>query len=365
MHKASQEIDCPSCHAVFASGGAFIEHLEKNLCTGSFDHNKISRFDFFGSVKQKEVVKQIMKKPHVVLERLNANTTLLDDEEGAHPPLIADNSKTHGSTAQGSESGGIILMDSEDQAQRAFRLNTGLGDILMPLTRQNLETWPRLPGQPPSVLTESMRRAILQSPDAFSVSGMEYSANDVASDITSRRGGHKICTESYKSPYSTQDYMSTRDSQIGDDSRSTSTVIDSKQAAWKTGETSKALFSNAKATPVPGDWEAILEQRQAEASKSTNLFHARFWDTSSPDYNVDRFWNPLVRGYCCPFPNCDLKYSTGADIERHIREFHTKINHRCSCCFKKFKSHAGLVSHMESTTKCQIRQYDSYQEVGY
>ena len=357
MHKASQVIKCPNCPLLFVSAGDFIAHLERNECSG-----RNSRREFEGNIKHKMVLKQIIDQPDVVGERLNAHKALGSEVEAATPGLITDGSET-----QDQESGGVSLMDQEDEAQKSLRDHTTPDNILLPLTRQNLETWPRLPAQSPSRPSEAVYSTVPTSPDAYSMTELETSIDDAMSEVTSRRGGYKVQTESYRSPLSPDDSVSFQQSNRDMDSRSTSTVVDSnsKQAAWKTGVTSRALFPEAKPTPVPGDWVGFLAQKEEEASKSTNLFYSRWWDPNAPEYRVDNFWNPTAHSYCCPFPGCDVQYLAASDVEGHIRDAHTQIKHRCPSCFKHFRSHAGLVSHMENTSKCRIKQTSDYKKVSH
>ena len=348
-HPADQKIECPGCHIVFARGGNYIAHLEQDRCEG------ISKREFQSNIQQKHVTKQIMQNPGEYNEIIDTNMALQSVPD--KPGLIVD---------QDSEEGGVAILDRDDEDQKGgykpLQASVNIMDQQLPLTRSNLETWPRLPGQPPSQLTESMRSMSIKSPTP-SMSGTEISASEFASDITSRRGGNKVYTESYPSLGSLVKVASVEDN---DDTASEATTTAASPndytAAWATGNTSNTLFKDVKPTPPAGDWKSILKHREEQAAVGdrTNLFHSRPWDPNSDDFNIEIFHNPVIEKYCCAFPGCGDTYDEAADLIGHLENAHLKTSFRCPLCLKIFKSAHALVSHSESMGKCKVKNSSMY-----
>ena len=341
---------------VFTRAGNYLAHLEQGRC------DSITKTDFQGSIQHKHVMNEIMKDPEEVRQGLQVNKAFAPISD--KPGLIVEGSET-----QETEDGGVPLLDQEDEAQKGgykpLQAEVNLIDMNLPMTRCEQETWPRLPGLPPARLTESMHSMSMKSA-APSVSGTEMSASEFASEITSRRGGKKVYTESYPSLDSPK---SPGSNYIDDDTSSvaTSTMASSinTPVAWTTGKTCQALFKDAKSTPPAGDWEAIRAQREKEAvaNDKTNLFHSRFWDPQSSDYDVERFLSSVIGKYCCPFPECGDEYDEPLDIEGHLRNAHLKTSYRCPLCLKIFRSPSALVSHSEAGGKCKVKKSSMYDKL--
>ena len=356
-HRADQNVTCPGCGDVFTRAGNYVAHLEDGKC------KSITKKDFQGSIQQKHVVNEIMKNPEEFIQGLRMNKTLTPTSD--KPGLIVDGSET-----QETEEGGVPLLDQEDEAQKGgykpLQAEVNLIDMNIPYTRSNVETWPRLPGQQPSQLTSSMHSLSLNSRTP-SINGSEVSASEYASEITSRRGGTKVYTESFPSLNSPRIPASLN----GDDdtaSVATSTVGSStnRPMAWTTAKTSQALFKDAKPTPPAGDWTAVWNYRQQEAAAndSTNLFRSRLWDPDSKEYDVELFFNSMIEKYRCPFPECDgTYYDEPSDIEGHLRVTHLKTSYRCPLCLKIFRSANALVSHSEAGGKCKVKKSSMYDKL--
>jgi hypothetical protein len=75
-------------------------------------------------------------------------------------------------------------------------------------------------------------------------------------------------------------------------------------APWATGGVAKELFKDAKATPMSPDWEARLRAKEKVDHKS-NLLHHQFWNPEHEDYDAERFYDPMIEKYKCPFPGCE------------------------------------------------------------
>ena len=366
MHPADQSIECPGCKHIFVRAGHLIAHYENARCREDPDDPAnsplvISPAQFQASVQQKHVVSEIMKDPERIREVLAGR----QDELGS----IAEGSET-----QDTEEGGVNILDQEDEGQkgRYSALEAEFDLISMhdtQSTRRALETWPRLPGQTSSKLSDSMARMSIGSLTP-SISGTEMSASDFASEITSRRGGTKVYTESYPSLNSPSYSAST----AGDDdavSEATTRTVGSPGAlptASTTGHTSQALFKDTKPTPPAGEWEQILKHQEQklldqENERSNNLLYARWWDPSSADYDVARFLHPITGKYTCPFKDCDADYEVTQDVADHLKFAHMRTNFHCPVCLKRFKNASALISHSESTGKCQVKESKKYHQL--
>jgi hypothetical protein len=73
---------------------------------------------------------------------------------------------------------------------------------------------------------------------------------------------------------------------------------------WASGAASKELFKDAKPTPLTQDWEARLREKEKKDHKS-NILHHQFWNPTHEDYDPERFYDPMIEKYKCPFPGCE------------------------------------------------------------
>lgn len=319
-------------------------------------------------MQAKYIRSEIMKDPEGIAANLNANLQLQD---GDRPGLVTD-----GAESQDQEEGGVLL-DQEDEAQKGGMAPLTAGVKLidvdpsdqmpLPLTRANLEKWPRLPGLPASQLTDSMRSLSMKSGTA-SITETEDSNVDEMSEATSRRRGVKVYTESYPSLNSPAANTPTNRScspSSSDDGASdtTTTAPTHSHTAWTTPQT---LFPPAAPTPLAGNWPALTLQKQTQhlTSQHTNLFHLRFWDPTHPDYDATRFYNPGLRIHECPFPDCGTPCETAEEMGEHFSSVHTRTQWRCPCCLKLFKGAAGLVAHCESEGGCGVKGCGGFMKVS-
>jgi hypothetical protein len=75
-------------------------------------------------------------------------------------------------------------------------------------------------------------------------------------------------------------------------------------APWCSSNASKELFNDAKPTPPTQDWEARLREKEEKEHKA-NVLHHQFWNPTHEDYNPERFYDPMIEKYKCPFPGCE------------------------------------------------------------
>lgn len=339
---------------------ALIAHFEDGACCA------ISSIDYLRKVQGKHV--------NTLLEGKLDKFALGCQVNAAYAPASDRPGVVDPSEDQDSDPGGITLLDQEDEAQKGGYkpLHAEIRSPLIgmnnaaPLTRKNLETWPRMPGLAPPPLTESMRSMSINSATP-SINSTQKSATEFASEFTSRRGGTKVYTESYPSLSSPVNSPSIK----GDDG-SKSFVTDttasttSRSVAWTTRGTSRALFKDAKPTPPAGDWTALYKQRvdDALAKHSNNLLHSRVWDPHSSDYNVDRFLHQVTAKYTCPFPDCGDDYENPVDLEGHLQLTHLRKDFRCPQCLKIFTKGSSLIAHAESAGgKCKVKDTTNFRKL--
>ena len=360
---------CPGCDQIFGLAGDMIAHLEDDEC------KSIRDYEFYAHMQHKYVKKEIMENLEYFTEALQINDAFA--QPPTHPGLIeAERSMDRTDT----ETEGGVLLDQEDEEQKgglepleAKLAAVELGGKKVPLTRSNLETWPRLPGQIQSVVPDHILDRSIGSPPP-SIITTDVPASEFASQITSRRGGVKVQTESYPSPRSSALVSKSKASSkiIGtnNDAESVSTAqaeaVLRRPAAWTTTNTSRALFGERKAVPQPDEIKSILKKHQEDNYKAPNLLmNSRWWDPESEDYNPKMFLHSILQKYHCPFPSCKEMdpFDHPHDIEGHLLEAHAKAQFRCPACKKLFKRASGMVSHMESTLKCPIKKSKDFKSV--
>lgn len=326
-----------------------VAHLEQGDCS------VISAFDFRGHIQQKYINREMAKDLGGFSNNMQRNHALTPQTDT--PGLIMDDDED--------DDGGAKLLDLHDSAQKSdhapLQANVGPVDVegkvpSMPLTRKNLESWPRLPGPGPAHLAKSMKALSIDT-SGQSVGGAQLTpSSQTDTESSSPGGGVKIYTESYPplaSP-SLPEPTTTSDTNVAVAAKS----------AWTTGKTSKALFGDAAPTPSDARTLAIMEEHALEASKRNNLFHARFWDSTSDEYDPQRFFDTLVGKYVCPFPSCGGEpLDTPQDIEMHFACAHTKTQFQCPLCLKVFGKASSLIAHAESNGNCKIQQIDTFRTV--
>lgn len=370
-HPADQSLECPAkeegCSGLFTRASNMIAHLEQGQC------HYITAYQFRVSVQHKHVQNEIGKNVDLFVANLGRNPAFAAIND--NPGLVTD-----GSEVQDDEDGGVALgnlIDREDEAQKGgyepMKPEVDLIGRRVPLTRNNLETWPRLRGQAPSRLNESMRSMSIGS-GTMSIDGSVKEASDYASEITSRRGGNKVYTESYPSlnspTHSASNYGDDHDDTASEATTTAASFVPNR-TAWTTKQTSKALFKDAKPTPpLAGDWSAIAKHKEDEAlasqGRNRNMLYARNYDPGSSDYNAEAFFHPVIAKYCCPFPICDdAPYDTPSEISSHLLHTHFRANYTCTTCFKRFTSATAMIGHMESSGRCRVKDSNNYKSVSF
>lgn len=282
---------------------------------------------------------------------------------------------TDGRETLDEDTGGVSLMDQQDEAQLGGYRHLEAEKNLIDLHPQpNHEAWPRISGQSSAQLTDSVRSMSIHS-RSTPASKKRFDGVSLG-DSQGDRDGDRVYTESY--PYLSSPQAAPVVDEDDDDTASESTITSAsgmgRSGSWSISQTSRALFPSAKPTPSAqpraGDWEGISAQRAAEAESNTgaDMLKIAWWDPTSKDYDIERFRHPVHEAYYCPFPACDdamcgNKFDSQSDIEYHIKYCHTRTKFRCNGCFKHFDSAARLVAHAESTRKCGIKDSRMFEQV--
>ena len=347
-----------------------IAHLEDDECKAIRD------YEFYAHMQHKYMKKEIMKNLDYFNESLKINAAFADPP--THPGLIETEQNIDGTDT---ETDGGVLLDQEHVEQKgglepleAKLAAVNLDGKKVPLTRSNLEAWPRLPGQIQSVVPDHILDQSIGSPPP-SIISMDVPASEFASQITSRRGGVKIQTESYPSLHrnttaseSKKSGRMTASTEYDADSVSTAQAeaVLKRPAAWTITQTSRALFGDINAEKQPGQVKSVLKHNREEDIKAPNhIVNARWWDPESEDYNPEVFFHSVFERYKCPFPECEdmPTFMHPQDIAGHLLDAHGKTKFRCPGCLKLFRRASGMVSHMESTQKCPIRKSKDFKSV--
>ncbi|KAI1131227.1 hypothetical protein F5Y10DRAFT_287437 [Nemania abortiva] len=107
--------------------------------------------------------------------------------------------------------------------------------------------------------------------------------------------------------------------------------------------------------------EAPTNPVESSGPQSTTTLVQRIVDPDHPDYNPAVFHNSLLEKYVCPYKSCGKKFNNVYALTQHLRSpAHAGGRISCICCKKQFTTVASLISHMETATKCPIRDTDGF-----
>ncbi|OJD30464.1 c2h2 finger domain [Diplodia corticola] len=330
LHPVDQDIRCIGCNEHFVRAAALIEHLE-------FDHcSKISAQQFKSNIQHKHMVNKLLSDPDVMTSKvfdfqvndtdtsggisLSESASLLDEEEKANP-------------LESFQPGGSVIKPLEPRAQPRGPHAPRVG-----------ERWPALPSQDtgrasgPTDLSSSMGR--------MSISGSSGGARLPSCGVPSLKAPSLSPSDSTARPSTSEKGPTDLASQV-----------------WTKPRASETLFAGAQKTPLTHEWDAALKARELEyeSANSTNMLMQRYWDPTHKDYNPERFYNPVIEMYACPFPQCDDNFQEPFMLEEHINTIHGISQQRCPQCLKLFRSTTALVAHCEApTSECGISRSDRF-----
>ncbi|KAI0532842.1 hypothetical protein GGR58DRAFT_522440 [Xylaria digitata] len=87
----------------------------------------------------------------------------------------------------------------------------------------------------------------------------------------------------------------------------------------------------------------------------------RIVDPDDPNYNPAVFHNEILEKFVCPYKRCGKKFYNVFTLTQHLRSpAHAGGRISCISCKKKHTTVAGLIFHMETSTKCRIRGSDDF-----
>ncbi|KAJ4993228.1 C2H2 type zinc finger protein [Stagonosporopsis vannaccii] len=313
-HKIDQKLTCIGCHKSFYRACLFIEHLEFGYC------DVISASQFQGHIVHKHLV-----------------TALLRDGN-AYARFQAKQAKFEAAHGDFEEEGGIYLDDPFDKDEEIEDVKFA---VLQPGISKTSPSPTSMTVAYPPLPSQGRASAFHGDEAALSIGAMSLVDDDGTS------------TEMGLAPQSAY----TSSSHAGSTSTGRPLKIWSDRNAKST---SKALFPDAKPTPVTKEFSIAAHDEQMEREHGINIMKTRFWDPQSPDWNPERFYDSVISKYNCPFV-CELTSATPADLSRHINSNHRLTRMKCPTCLKYFQSTTALIAHCESRgAKCQINRTENF-----
>ncbi|KAF2424896.1 hypothetical protein EJ08DRAFT_681732 [Tothia fuscella] len=318
-HPIDQNVKCPGCPEVFPRASGLIFHFEKNLCS------KISAARFHGYLQHKEIITRLLEDPTAMQAMALKDCT----------PYI--------DAARDDDKGGGAALNLMDKGEDDDDEITWL-DSYEPLAPDQAPVAPMMSIDQQTYPTLAAAVAKRNASGGVSLSE-EMQALNIKNGGAVKPQQAKIEANPWPLP---------ADYKPGD-------PLPTKPPVWG-GSSSKELFKEAKATPMTTDWEKRLKEHSEKDHKS-NILHHQFWNPTHEDYDAERFYDPMLEKYKCPFPGCDAAFLTPNDNNCHIAEEHAVKAVRCPSCFKMFKTYTGLISHCESLgSKCRLTHSSKFNQ---
>ncbi|KAI1284759.1 hypothetical protein F5Y07DRAFT_405481 [Xylaria sp. FL0933] len=99
----------------------------------------------------------------------------------------------------------------------------------------------------------------------------------------------------------------------------------------------------------------------AESGPHDATSSGRIVNPDHPDYNPAVFYNEILENFVCPYKSCKKKFYNVRSFNHHLRSpAHVGGRISCICCKKSFPTVAQLIGHMETATRCPVRQTDGF-----
>ena len=259
QHPIDQHLHCPGCDHTFPRAAALIHHFETNDCP------VISRDKFAGYLQHKAIVARLLTNPELIGELESSNFLDISND-----PDVG---------------GGVKLPRNV------------LDDDL---SNEVLGSSPLLPQQP-------------TAPNSMLVTQQKFpelrAANPRSGPIDLLTGVENISISTPKGLKSKPLKLVANPLPICEDHAAFMQEVrsgnaDTAMSAWTSSSSSKQLFPDAKPTPVTADWQTVIDAKKEHDHKS-NLLAYQFWNPAHRDYNPERFFNPVLEEYRCPFPVCE------------------------------------------------------------
>jgi hypothetical protein len=281
-HKVDQKLTCIGCQKSFYRASLFIEHLDFGHC------DVIPASQFQGHIVHKHLVTELLRDPQAYA-RLMQKTSKFD-------AAIDDDEET-----------GVSLTD--DHLNDSAALEGIKFEAIKPDTSLDEEHTPVFHGHYPPLTSQAGYIPDVDADVAPMMGGMSLRGHaDVDSDGSTVVGspvmtgfpprssslpGHSVQSQSGSSAHN------------GSEAQSSSAQSSSRPPkVWgsrKGKTTSSVLFPNAKAKPPPSDFSISAHDDTMDKVYGPNILSDRFWDPMGDAWNPERFHDPIVQKYYCPF----------------------------------------------------------------
>ena len=261
QHPVDQDLQCPGCELSFPRAAALVHHFETNGCP------TITRDKFAGYLQHKAIIARLLANPELIGELESNNFLDVADDPDAGggvklPRNMLDDDSAYEAPGpsllpQKPAVPGVMHITQQNFLElQATNSRSGDVDLLTGMENISISTPTAQVLKPKPMKLVLNHLPICEDPAAFMQSVRSGSTNTTAA------------------------------------------------SAWTSETSSKQLFPDAKPTPVTADWQAVIDAKKEQNYKS-NLLSYQFWNPAHRDYNPERFFNPILEEYRCPFPVCE------------------------------------------------------------
>ncbi|KAI0197110.1 hypothetical protein EV127DRAFT_488543 [Xylaria flabelliformis] len=122
--------------------------------------------------------------------------------------------------------------------------------------------------------------------------------------------------------------------------------------------------NNSIPKPAPSSNIRVVQAtaNSTEEGSYSTTSSGRIIDPVNPNYNPAVFYNSVLEKFVCPYKSCSKKHNTAFALTRHLESpIHGGGCIPCIRCKKKFTTVATLITHMETTKNCPIRETEGFQ----
>lgn len=281
-HKVDQKLTCIGCQKSFYRACLFIEHLEFGHC------DVISASQFQGHIVHKHLITDLLKD--------GQQYTRFLQKTSKYEAAIDDDRET------GVSLGGDPFGDEHEIGEVKY-------EAIKPDKSEDEEHIPVFYGQYPPLPSQAksitdVDAAIAHMMGGISLNGDADDDSDCSTAVESPVvTGYPVRTSSLPGhSHQGQSCSSAHDGSAAQSSNIQSSSRQTKVWGSRKGKTtSSVLFPNAKPKASPSDFSISAHDETMEKEHGPNILRDRFWDPMSDDWNPDRFYDPIVNKYYCPF----------------------------------------------------------------
>ncbi|GAM88897.1 hypothetical protein ANO11243_069310 [Dothideomycetidae sp. 11243] len=411
MHQGDQSIVCSGngpiwdavsdemvdgrCGQVFMSASLLIQHYERGQC------QFITASHFHAERQHKHVLKQILKNPELFCFNISDSKAMSTDEAESTASVAETMSDVFSVL---SLDGGVALLDLDDEEGRtsipplqpsssgdSSHLDQVIDDRSGPQQKSTSGPWPRpLSGVEVQQLRDEARRMAGEPPEGLPTIPtpspdlpMDVSESSCASHAGSsaRHGLRPLPKPKFGGPIpaTVEDCVASEMADDGSDAASvssdatirpdTASVSQAKSIGSKTTSLSSYITRGRGTLTHEVDWKRLFELKRSGSSKTSDsastpnpfdatgahaaysLFHTRWYDPHSDDYNPDIFFHPILEVYKCPFAQCKETFNLHVEMETHLRYQHVVTKNTCPSCLKTFDRVSDLIRHFEASLR--------------